>query len=138
MLIDDTLAELGRETGVPGLSMADGQPVRLLFPDNTELVFERCPDGVLMHLDIPVPYDMPQILTAAMQRAGAEGPFPYMLQIGMRETRDAQWLLLGIRATERAFTLRWIEHASTHLERWIDALRADFPQSFAAPLRPAG
>ncbi|WP_428852123.1 hypothetical protein [Imbroritus primus] len=135
MLIEQTLAAFGQETGLGALVLTEDAPLHLALSDHEELIFERCPDGILLHLDTRVRYDMPLVLASAMQRITADGATPYPVQVGMRETPEGSWLIVGTRADERTFTLQWIELATAHLERWIGALRRDYPESFDGPFR---
>lgn len=135
MLIEDTLAAFGHETGLGPLALAEDAPLRLSLSEHEELVFERCPDGILLHLDLRVRYDMPLVLASAMQRIATDGATPHPVQVGMRETQGMSWLIVGTRADERTFTLQWIEQATAHLERWAGALRSDYPDSFDGPFR---
>lgn len=135
MLIEHTLAVFGQETGLGILVLTEDAPLHLSLSEHEELIFERCPDGVLLHLDIRVRYDMPQVLASAMQRIASDGAAPYPVQVGMREAPEAPWLIVGTRADESTFTPQWIEQATAYLERWAGALRSDYPDSFDGPFR---
>jgi type III secretion system chaperone SycN len=135
MLIEETLAAFAQETGLGDLALADDEPLNLSLSEYEELVFERYPDGVLLHLDVHVRYDMPQVLASALQKLGAETTTPYALQVGMRETPEGPWLVIGTRTDERTFTLLWIEQATAYLEHWLDDLRRTYPESFEGPYR---
>lgn len=135
MLIEDTLAAFGHETGLGPLALTEDAPLRLSLSEHEELVFECCPDGILLHLDIRVRYDMPLVLASALQRIATDGATPHPVQVGMRETPEGTWLIVGTRADASTFTLQWIEQATAYLERWIGALRSDYPDSFDGPFR---
>lgn len=135
MLIDDTLMAFGMATGLGRLELSDDAPLQLSLSEHEELVFERCPDGVLLHMDIRVRYDVSEVLASAMRRVRTDGAEAFHLQVGLRETLDDAWLVVATRASEQDFTVGWIDQAIAWLQQWVEELRRHFPNSFEGPLR---
>lgn len=121
--IDDTLAEFGRQLGVPDLRLNTRGAVRLVLGSGLHLsiepLFRRGQQEVLLALGCPIGHGATQYAAYALQQAHAENFPPLDLQLSLSGYGEDTLLIASVRLSARAFTLQALSGAVSSLGNWL-------------------
>lgn len=125
--IEDTVAEFGKQAGIPGLSLGQKGVVQLGYKNGGLLALEAVErEGqveVVVYLGRPFGFQAPRVLRCAMEHAHFSHADPLPVQVALRGTGPDTLLLVLARLPERQFTPQSLTQAVDTLTRWLDEVQ---------------
>lgn len=123
--IHDTVAEFGRQLGLPDLALDGSGAAQLQLQAGGLLVVEPAPQtgDVLVYLGRPVGFDGPAVLRGALARAHHSAAGPWPVQVALRGDGPEALLVVLARVPERDFTPARLSRVVDGLGHWSDGVR---------------
>lgn len=125
--VHGTVADFGRQLGLPDLSFDDGGLVQLQLQSGGLLAVEQVQRGtadeVLVYLGRPLGFEGGELLRRALTHAHCSSAQALPVQVAVRGEAPEALLLMLLRLPARDFTLPALEHAVDYLNRWFDGAR---------------
>ncbi len=126
--LDNTLAEFGRQLGLPDLRLNAQGTVRLALESGKQLSLEPSLQNghqeVLVAMGLPVGHAAAQHAQAALKMAYAESFPPLEIQLALSGQGADTLLIATTRLPARAFTVPALSGAVRTLDRWLDSVTA--------------
>jgi len=126
--IHDTVAEFGRQLGLPGLAIGPQGVAQLSLASGGLLAVEPVrrldEDEVLVYLGRPAGHRLSVWLHTALARAHLDQAGPIGLQVLTRGSGEEALLLVLARLPARTFTPQALVQTVDHLARWLDEIEA--------------
>ena len=126
--IQDTVADFGRQLGMPQLNLGDHGVMQLVFASGGLLAVEPVQRGgqdeVLVYLGRPVGHQAPALVRVALAKAHLAKGGPWPVQTALRGNGPDAMLMALVRLPQRAFTQQVLSQAVDYLTRWLDDVQA--------------
>lgn len=114
-VLTQVLAEFGRDIGIGDLQEHPQGGVQLRLDNGDLLGVQTRGEEVVVHYAQACAFDAPARLLKAMQWSQAVGSDAAMVQVGLRETPQARWLLLAQRVPAASFSARQMHQVLGYL-----------------------
>jgi type III secretion system chaperone SycN len=125
--VHETLAEFGRQLGLPDLGFGAHGVAQLQLQSGGFLAVEPVrrdqADEVLVYLGRPLGYEAAATVRRALARAHHSAAEPLAVQVAVRGEGPDAVLVMLVRLPERDFTLQSLGQTVDALGRWYEALR---------------
>lgn len=125
--IEDTVAEFGKQAGIPGLALGPQGVLQLGYKNGGLLALEAVQRGnqveVVVYLGRQLGFQAAGVLKAALERAHFSHADPLPIQVALRGTGPDTLLLALVRLPERLFTPQSLTQAVDTLTRWLDEVQ---------------
>src|SRR3569833_3734577 len=124
--VEDTLAQFGRQLGLPTFTLEPYGVAQLQLEAGGLLAIERArtpADDVLVYLGRPLGFDWAAVLRRAMRRAHSSSASPVQVQVAVQGDGPEGLLLMMVRIPEREFTPQTLSRSVEFLGRWSDEVR---------------
>lgn len=102
-MLAQALADFGRDIGMDALQERTEGGLQLRLDDGDLLGAQVHEDEVVIHYAQPCSFDAPARLLKAMKLSHAVGSDASMVQVGLRETPQARWLVVAQRVPAMGF-----------------------------------
>ncbi len=125
--IHETVAEFGRQIGVPSLAL-DAQGVMHMQLQSggvlgVEAVRRGHLDEILVYLGRPLGFDGAALLRRALVQVHVSQAHAVPVQVAMRGESPEALLIMAVRMPQREFTLPALGQSVDYLNRWFDGVR---------------
>lgn len=118
------VADFGRDIGIDGLQpQADGS-LQLKLEGGDLLGLQQVDDEVVLHYAQLCGFDVAERLMRAMKLSAQVRAAQAMVQVGLRETHEARWLLAVLRAPVQNFSARDMHQSIETLRNFLDSTKA--------------
>lgn len=122
--VDDTLAEFGRMTGLPGLTLDASGVVQLSLGSGAILGIHPVQTDdrseIVVFMGRPAGLEKDRLLRQALLLAHFRNAPALPVQVALRGEGPDALLLAAVRLSERQFTLPSLTHAIDFLMAWLD------------------
>lgn len=124
--VHETLAEFGRQMGLPALDFGQHGVAQFVFESGVLLAVEPVQSGeheeILVYMGLPVGYHGAVMGRMALAKAhhGEAGAMP--VQVSLRGDAQDTLLIALVRLPAREFTLQSLGQAVDFLRRWFGSL----------------
>lgn len=127
MHLEDMIAELGKEMGIPGLALDDNGLCRLVFDTKLVVDMEAASDGKTLHIYsvvCGVPHDQREAFFSSLLSANLFGQETGDAAFAIDETAAEVLLCAQVKAERTDFRefANQLEAFVNHLESWLDKL----------------
>lgn len=120
--LQQALADFGRDIGLPLLEPRADGGVQLRLESGALLGVVQDGEAVVVHWAEPVRYDIPALVLRAMKASGDVRGAALPVQVGLRSTTSADWLVLATRFAAEEASARRIREAADFLRQWFASL----------------
>ena len=122
--LQQAVEEFCRHTQLDRIDVPASGEVQFRLGDQSLLGFAQVEDMVVVHWSQPLCYDIAETLLHAMKFAGAVREARQAVQVGLRHTPSASWLVLATRFPEADVSVERIREAFDFLRHWRQELQA--------------
>ena len=122
-MLEQALADLGREMGLEALAFGPSNAMQLRFDHGATLGFSRLGEELVLHWSEPIAYDAPAMLFRAFKRAGNSQRAEPVVQVGLHTAEGADNLVLATRMPEQGCSVGELQRLIQWMRQYLDSLR---------------
>lgn len=122
-MLDQALADLGRDMGFEALAFGPSDGLQLRFDHGAALGFTRLGDDLVLHWSEPIAYEAAGMLFTAFKRLGNPQPGDPAVQVGLHGADGVDHLVLATRIHEQSCNARELQRLIHWMRQYVDSLR---------------